>query len=217
MSMTVPAQLIWQLRREPANRLSDVQLLALLCDIEPGPHLVQGLDDLGGMARLRGLNPAEVGQCLDLNHHAALRLAAAFELSRRLEQSEQAPLKEPVTGGDEVYRYLSPRVAGLRVECFFAFYLDAKGGLEREEQISAGTLTASLVHPREVFAPALVHRAAAVVVAHNHPSGDPEPSQEDRATTKRLQRAGKLLGIQLLDHVIIGNGCYVSFLERGWL
>jgi DNA repair protein RadC len=74
-----------------------------------------------------------------------------------------------------------------------------------------------LVHPREVFAPALVRRAAAVVVAHNHPSGDPEPSADDRTTTRRLQRAGRLLGIELLDHVVIGAGRFLSFLEQGWL
>ena len=73
------------------------------------------------------------------------------------------------------------------------------------------------MHPREVFAPALLRRAAAIVVAHNHPSGDPEPSADDRTTTRRLQRAGRLLGIELLDHVVLGAGRFVSFLEQGWL
>ena len=114
-------------------------------------------------------------------------------------------------------RFLAPHLQGLRVESFHALYLDAKGALLEWRRVSEGTLTASLVHPREVYAPAVTLRAAAVVVAHNHPSGDPEPSAEDRATTRRLQRAGRLLGVELLDHVVIAGPAYVSFLEQGWL
>jgi DNA repair protein RadC len=84
-------------------------------------------------------------------------------------------------------------------------------------RVSLGTLTASLVHPREVFQPALVHSAASLIVAHNHPSGDPEPSADDRATTRRLERVGRLVGIPLLDHVVLGAGSHVSFRERGWI
>ncbi len=111
----------------------------------------------------------------------------------------------------------SPRLSALRTECFYALYLDAKGGVLLEKVISQGTLTSSLVHPREVFSPTILCRAAAVVVAHNHPSGDPEPSAEDRSTTRRLQRARRLLGIELLDHVVVGQGQYQSFLEQGWI
>jgi len=103
-------------------------------------------------------------------------------------------------------------------ECFVAVYLTAKGEpMAAPHVVSMGTLTASLVHPREVFAPALMLGAAAVVVAHNHPSGDPTPSAEDRATTRRLQRAARLLGFELLDHVVVTKDGYRSFLEEGWL
>ncbi len=84
-------------------------------------------------------------------------------------------------------------------------------------RISTGTLTASLVHPREVFAPILLHRCASLVVAHNHPSGGPEPSSDDRATTRRLEKVSRLLGIPLLDHVVIGGDQLVSFQQRGWI
>ena len=120
-------------------------------------------------------------------------------------------------GGAEVFALLQPRLVDAATERFVAIYLDAKGRPLGAVEISTGTLTASLVHPREVFAPALMVRAAAVIVAHNHPSGDPEPSAEDRATTRRLVRAGRLLGVELLDHVVIARAGYVSFLERGWL
>ncbi len=85
----------------------------------------------------------------------------------------------------------------------------------REDLVSEGILTASLVHPREVFAPAIREAAAGIVLVHNHPSGDPEPSPEDHEVTARLCAVGELVGIRVLDHVVIGDGCYVSFLERG--
>ena len=163
-----------------------------------------------------GLEPADLAYRFGLSSASAWRLGAAVELGRRA-VTASLPIVEPLRGGAEVFALLQPRLAGLHCESFHALYLDAKGRLAHERTISLGTLTRSLVHPREVFAPAVAHRAAAVIVAHNHPSGDPEPSAEDRATTRRLQRAGRLLGIELLDHVVVARGGYVSFLERGWL
>jgi DNA repair protein RadC len=168
------------------------------------------------LAQWSDLEPADLVYRFDLSPAAARRLGAAVELGRRALAAAPA-LIEPLRGGAEVYALLQPRLAGLNCECFHALYLDAKGRLAHERMVSLGTLTSSLVHPREVFAPAVAHRAAAVIVAHNHPSGDPEPSAEDRATTRRLQRAGRLLGIELLDHVVVARTGYVSFLERGWL
>lgn len=163
-----------------------------------------------------GLEPPELAARFSLGKAPAQRLAAALELGRRA-SLEAAELTQPICGGEDVYRYLAPRLGHLPCEVFYALYLDTKGRLLFECEISRGTLSASLVHPREVFAPALQRRAAAVLVAHNHPSGDPEPSAEDRTTTRRLQRAGRLLGIELLDHIVIGSGSFQSFLEEGWL
>src|SRR5690606_306825 len=98
---------------------------------------------------------------------------------------------------------------------FVALLLDARHRLLRVERVSEGTLTSSVVHPREVFGPALREAAAAVVVAHNHPSGDPTPSAEDRDVTARLAEAGRLVGVRLLDHVVVGDPGFVSFRERG--
>ena len=95
--------------------------------------------------------------------------------------------------------------------------LDAKNQIIRDVTISEGSLTLSIVHPREVFIPALRASAAAVIFLHNHPSGDPTPSQEDRVLTARFVSAGSLLGIQVLDHLIVGDGRYVSFADQGWL
>ena len=102
-------------------------------------------------------------------------------------------------------------------EHFIALYLDVRDNLIYRETISIGTLTASLVHPREVFAPALEKRAAGIIVAHNHPSGDPEPSPEDRSATRRLVSAGKLLGIGVLDHVIVTKTGFFSFKAKNLL
>lgn len=185
------------------------------------PELLDALAP-GARARLPdlpdwcALEPADLRFRHGLAPAEALRLAAAVELGRRALAARPA-LDEPLRGGAEVYALLSPRLANLACESFHALYLDAKGRLAHERMVSTGTLTSSLVHPREVYAPAVALRAAAVIVAHNHPSGDPEPSAEDRSTTRRLQRAGRLLGIELLDHVVVARGGYVSFLERGWL
>lgn len=173
-------------------------------------------EKLPALSLWSSLEPADLAYRYGLSVAAAWRLGVAVELGRRA-VSANLPLTEPLRGGAEVFALLQPRLAGLSCESFHALYLDAKGRLAHERTVSLGTLTSSLVHPREVFAPAVAHRAAAVIVAHNHPSGDPEPSAEDRATTRRLQRAGRLLGIELLDHVVVARSGYVSFLERGWL
>ncbi len=200
----------------PALEIDDLELLARALGTRPEAELAARLARSGGPASLLGLRSAELRARLTIPAAAARRLAAGLELGRRA-VARAAPLPEPLRGGKDTWAYLAPRFAGCRVECFRGLYLDAKGRLLHHQQLSEGTLTASLVHPREVFGPALTHRAAAVVVAHNHPSGDPEPSAEDRATTRRLVRAGRLLGVELLDHVVCGAGRYVSFLEQGWL
>src|SRR5436189_12954 len=113
--------------------------------------------------------------------------------------------------------YLLPRYAARPVETFGLLALDVRRRLRHEAVISVGCLTASLVHPREVFQEAVVARAAAILIFHNHPSGDPEPSAEDVALTRRLAQAGALMGIEVLDHLVLGAGRFVSLKERGVL
>jgi len=138
-------------------------------------------------------------------------LVAALELADRLGQhGAMAPvLDSPRRVLDQI-----ASLRGKRQEHFLALYLDARNRLLAQELISVGTLTASLVHPREVFAPALLHRAAALIIAHNHPSGDPQPSAEDREVTRRLRQAGAFLGVELLDHLVVADSDYFSFRER---
>lgn len=141
-------------------------------------------------------------------------LTAAIELGRRWSESHSnAPLLEdPI----HVWEHLHA-IRAERKEHFVALYLDGRDRLIHQETVSVGTLTASLVHPREVFGPAVERRAAAIVVAHNHPSSELRPSPEDIEATKRLTQAGRILGVPLLDHVIVTDKGHFSFRREGLL
>ncbi len=141
------------------------------------------------------------------------RWEATVELVRRA-LSAPPVLPEPFRSAADVferYRYL---VADYQVEVFLAVLLDVKNRRTQDVRVSTGILNGSLIHPREVFAPAVQERAAAVLLVHNHPSGDPSPSPEDREVTKRLRSAGGIVGITVLDHVIIGENSFYSFREE---
>lgn len=147
---------------------------------------------------------------------AARRLAGAFELARRLIE-RRVELGKPVASSAGVYEVFRDRLRHLKVEQFWLVALDAKNRVVREVMLSQGTLTNSLVHPRELFRVAIRAAAVGVVLVHNHPSGDPEPSADDRDLTRRVETVGELVGIRVLDHIVVGDGTYVSFVERGWI
>ncbi len=143
----------------------------------------------------------------------AARWEAVLEIARRY-LSEEVPRGSAFRSAAQVferYRYL---IADSPVEVFLALLLDVKHRLLRESRVSVGILDGSLIHPREVFAPAIGERAGAVILVHNHPSGDPAPSPEDREVTRRLRAAGGIVGIPVLDHVIIGSRAFYSFREE---
>ncbi|MDO8725917.1 MAG: DNA repair protein RadC [Candidatus Methanoperedens sp.] len=118
---------------------------------------------------------------------------------------------------DDVVRIVKPMIADPNKEFFMALYLNTKNGVLKQEVISIGSLNANIVHPREIFKAACMISASSIIVAHNHPSGDPTPSREDIEITKKLHEAGKMMGIELLDHVIIGYDRYYGFKESGQL
>jgi len=165
--------------------------------------------DAAPMRRVaRGEGPRDPGR--------ELRWEAALELARR---AFSAPVcrPEPFRCAAEVFERYRFRFASSPVEVFLAVLLDVKHRPVREERVSVGVLDGSLIHPREVFAAAVRERAAAVILLHNHPSGDPGPSPEDREVTRRLRNAGEILGIPVLDHVIVGDRAFFSFREEaGW-
>lgn len=151
-----------------------------------------------------------------LDAHASAQVRAVSELFRLWTEEEDRRGKTFACGRD-FFDYYRLRMRNLKKERFFVACLDQKHRLLGEEMVSEGTLTQALVHPREVFNPAIRMQAAAVAVVHNHPSGDPAPSREDKQLTKRLGEVAELVGIRLLDHVIVGDGTYTSFVEKGLL
>ncbi len=159
--------------------------------------------DCAGLLATPGVKPAE-----------AAVLSACFELGRRLYRPEGG--QRTLSQAQDVHA-VARDLELVRQEHFVAFYLDARNRVLARETISVGSLSASIVHPREVFGPAIDRRAASLIVVHNHPSGDPEPSTDDLALTRRLVEAGDLLGIAVLDHLIIGRGTYVSLKSRGFM
>jgi DNA repair protein RadC len=165
------------------------------------------------LAPLSRRSPQELRARAGLSRAAALRLAAAFALGRRVENSVASP-RVPLSGAALVHAVMAPVLRGLDREQFHALLLDTKHRLLRHVRVSEGTLSTALVHPREVFAPALREASAALVVVHNHPSGDPEPSAQDLEVTLRLVQVGNLVGVPLLDHVVIADERYVSLRER---
>ena len=174
------------------------------------------LEKSGGLRRLSTRTLREVASMPGLGEARGARVLAAFALGRRVAEVRLAAGARFRTGAD-IFRHYEARLRDLRKEQFWAVLLDGKNRILREERVSEGSLTASLVHPREVFAPAIRESAGALVFVHNHPSGDPTPSVEDVEITRRLCAVADLVGIRVLDHVVVGDGAFVSFLERGLL
>jgi DNA repair protein RadC len=157
------------------------------------------------LCRVPGIGPAK-----------AAKLLAALELGRRGAE-EARPERERIRGAVDVYQRMRLVLRDLVHEEFHVLLLSTQNEVLRDLQVTRGTLDASLVHPREVFRPAIAEAAASVILVHNHPSGDPTPSSEDRAVTRQLRSAGELVGIEVLDHVVVGEGRYVSFAESGMM
>ena len=157
------------------------------------------------LSKIKGLGPAK-----------AATILAAVELGRRV-AGAQPQKKIRFSSPEECVNFLMPRLRYEGNEKFVVMLLDSKNQLIKMQQVSEGSLNDSVVDPREAFAPAVLHRAACVLAAHNHPSGDPAPSREDRRLTSALKETGIVMGIPLLDHIIIGDGRYFSFRENGYL
>lgn len=147
---------------------------------------------------------------------AARRIACAFELGRRVGR-RRLTRGETIRSSKDVADAFMPRLGHLNVEQTWLVLVDAKNRVIREVLLSQGTLTSSLVHPREVFRHAIRAAAVGVVLVHNHPSGDPEPSPDDEALTRRIVAVGELVGMKVLDHIVVADDAYVSLLERGVL
>ena len=156
----------------------------------------------------------EVTERYDVTDEQASALLAAMELGRRITQAGTLDAEHITSPGDAA-KYLMGRLRHETHEKFLVILLNTKNRIMLVRQIAEGSLSSAVVHPREIFAPAVVNHASSIIVAHNHPSGDPYPSEEDRRLTAALEEAGRTLGIPLMDHLVIGDGRYYSFKERG--
>jgi DNA repair protein RadC len=193
-----------------ANALSDLELLALVLG-EPAQREMSP-SAVGGLHGLRRVPLRELEK--RIGGAAAARLSAALELGLRV-AAEPLERGRRLHGPADVHGMFGPRLRHLLQEEFHVVLLDARHRLLRTSLVTRGTADTSLVHAREVFREAVQEGACAVILVHNHPSGDPRPSPEDRTVTRQLSVAGSVVGIPVLDHVIVGDGRYVSMAEEG--
>ena len=224
----------WPEQERPRERLlklgpqalSDAQLLAIILRtggkdksaLELARELLLYFE--GDLRQIEDASAAEFSRVKGMGNAKIAQIKAAFELGRRLLRGrrQRAGRRMPsFRNSRDVYEYYNPSLHGLKVERFLCAMLDSKNRLFKEITVSEGTLTSSLVHPREAFRYAIKEAAASVIFIHNHPSGDPEPSREDIDITKRLVETGRIIGITVLDHIIIGDGRYISLMEEGHL
>ncbi len=198
--------------------LSDAELVAALLGSGTRGHSAMDLarelvDRYGDLSSLARAEVAELAQFRGLGPAKACALAAALEIGRRAQSPRVDRLA--VRCSNDIFRYYASRIAHLNREVFHVMCLDARHRVLQDARIVEGGLTTCSVLPREVYAPAMRCGAIAVVFVHNHPSGDPHPSADDLALTARLKQAGHVLGIRPLDHIIIGDGRYVSLVDDG--
>jgi DNA repair protein RadC len=214
-----PRERLWALG---ASSLTTAELLAILLGtggggagvLEVASRLLERCD--GSLRRLAARPAPELRRQSGIGPTKAGRLLAAFELGRRL-AAEARPMPARIREPEDVVRLFAPRLRDLQVEEFHLLALDSQSQVLREVLVTRGLLNSSLVHPREVFRPAIAEAAAGIIVVHNHPSGDPTPSAEDRGVTRQLSAAGQLLDLPLYDHVIIAGDRFVSFATEGLL
>jgi len=212
-----------KLLQSGAGALSDAELLALIIRTGSAIDKTSAVDQarillasFGSLRTLAAATTTELCRQKGIGPAKAAEIQALFELARRFARQE-VRRGDRFTSSNDIFAHYHEKLRDRKKEVFLSLLLDSKNRLLKEIQVSEGSLNASIVHPREVFAPIIRESAAAVLFVHNHPSGDPTPSREDIALTERLAEAGKLMGVKVLDHIIIGSGSYVSFCDRGLL
>lgn len=203
------------------RNLSDAELLAIIIGsgsknmtaISLAHHIVNSQKQ--GLRFLYGATISEISKFKGIGIAKATQIKAALELGRRL--SVKNPIHTKIEKPLDIMEFLMEEMKYLTQEYFNVVLLNTKNIVIDVENITKGIVNASLVHPREVFKNAIRKNSTSIILAHNHPSGDPTPSAEDKSITKRLSEAGEIIGIRVLDHIVIGDGSYISFKEMGML
>jgi len=207
-----------RLKRNGPEALSDAELLAIV--LGRGSKEENVIDCSRRVLREANLNylaelsVPELAKTFGDDTVKAMKVSAMFELFRRTNRLKAAGFSRKIQSAEDVYHYFADRLAEKKKEYFYALCLDTKHRIIHEELVSVGILDASLIHPREVFNPAIKVCSHAVILVHNHPSGEAEPSDEDKEVTKMLIKAGEIMGIKVEDHIIIGKNNYRSIKEE---
>lgn len=208
-----------KLLRYGASSLSTEELMAIIIRTGSRTHTAVTLSHeilafFGGLSALIDISPEELQSIKGIGAAKAAQILAAIEFSQRLSAAaEKKPyLKTP----QDIARVLVPRLSYLKQEVFEVALLDTKRRIIAMPRIFMGNLNTTIVHPREVFRPAIKSSADSVILTHNHPSGDPKPSMDDVNITQRLADVGDLLGVRVLDHIIVGDGTFVSLKKKGF-
>jgi DNA repair protein RadC len=210
-------ELISRLSCSGPSGLGDLELLALLLQDQRGkPRLSEAarlLDEMGGLPRLLDASVHALGAALPERMHAITRVVAGVELGRRALHQRMHERREAIKSSAEVERWARPRLATLDHEEVWVLGLDGKNALKTAERVGQGGAHGCALTPRDILGPALRHAASAIVLVHNHPSGDSEPSAEDIAMTRAVAEASNVVGVPLLDHVVVARGGAASIFE----
>jgi len=205
-----------RLEKNGVHVLSDAELLAIIFKTgnkeENAIVMSDRLITKYGLGKLNELSLKELQEIKGIGPAKSMQIKALFEFNKRYSLAKRDG--EPIKSAKDVFEYASQRLITNQQEHFMILLLDSKNRIVKDEVISIGTLNASIIHPREVFKSAIRESANSIILVHNHPSGDPEPSAEDEQITKKLFEAGELLNIKILDHVIVGKDKFWSFKER---
>jgi DNA repair protein RadC len=209
-----------RLVRYGADGLSDAHLLSIgtgsaqrgKTALDLARSLLEKFENLG---EIGSAGIAELCGVTGMTEVKALQVKSALELGRRtVAEMTKQPHGKPFSTSGEIYRYYSPFMSDLKKEIFKIILLDSQNAMMRDLLVSEGALDKSIVHPREVFKPAIRESAASIILMHNHPSGDPAPSKNDISITEKLSATGEVVGIKVLDHIIIGKKGYYSFCDE---
>jgi DNA repair protein RadC len=211
-----------RLMRYGADKLSAEELLAVIISRGtsgmPVREIAQTLmNQFGSLGAVGDATIEELKRVPGIGPAKACQIKAAVELARRFQEELAPKERDELTDVEAIARLIRPRIVERRKECFFAILLDSRNRLIRADPVSVGSLDTTLAHPRDVFDAAVHDHAPAIIVVHNHPSGDPTPSEDDVRLTRRLAEAGKIIGIKLLDHVIVAGDKHYSFRNHALL
>lgn len=212
-----------KLENSGPEMLSNAELLAIIIksggrnetSVALAQRVLLQCSEFEGISSLYDMSLEEFRAIKGIGRVKAIQIIASLELSKRIAASSGINGRVIVKSPEDVGRLLMEDMRYMKKEVFKLVMLNTKNHIIRQLDISVGSLNSSVVHPREVFSPAVKAGCSSVLLVHNHPSGDPEPSNEDIETTRRLTEAGNILGIKVLDHIIIGNGRFLSFKEQG--